>query len=299
MRGTTPARPARLSQRAASLLLLAPTTLLYLSVYLGGLVMVVAMSIDVSPGADGGGPTFAHYRDVFGSAPIGVIVLRTLRDSVATVIGCMLLGIPVARYITASTSRWKGLVLMAVLSPLMVSAIGRIFGWIALFGPGSVIANGLNAMFGGKPTGLLYTEAAIIIGLTNLLLPFMVLSVATSRAHFEEDMAKAARSLGATPMAVLWQVELPLIFPGILSGALIVFSLSTTNFVTAALLGGSGRDLVGYEIYLDILVYFQQGRGAALAILLLVVVVALMMLAIQVAGQRRDDRDVRTGAGGT
>jgi putative spermidine/putrescine transport system permease protein len=288
-------RSSRLSQRAASLLLLAPTTLLYLTVYLGGLVMVVAMSIDMSPGADAGGPTLIHYREVFASAPIGVIVLRTLRDSVATVIACLLLGIPVARYITEAASRWKGLVLMSVLSPLMVSAIGRIFGWIALFGPGSVIADGLQATFGGRPTGLLYTEAAIIIGLTNLLLPFMVLAVATSRAHFEEDMEKAALSLGASPIAVLLQVELPLILPGILSGSLIVFSLSMTNFVTAALLGGSGRDLVGYEIYLDILVYFQQGKGAALAILALVGVVVLMALAIQVAGRRRDDEQMRAG----
>ncbi len=292
-------RSSRLSRRATSLLLLAPTTLLYLTVYLGGLVMVLVMSIDVPPGVDSGGATLAHYRDVFGSAPIGAIVLRTLRDSLATVAGCLLLGVPVARYITASASRWKGIVLMAVLSPLMVSAIGRIFGWIALFGPGSVIADGLTALFGGKPTGLLYTEAAIIIGLTNLLLPFMVLSVASSRAHFEEDMSKAALSLGATPLSVLLQVELPLIFPGILSGALIVFSLSTTNFVTAALLGGSGRDLVGYEIYLDILVYFQQGRGAALAMLLLVVVVALMALAIQTGVQRHEVRDTAARTRGT
>jgi len=266
--------------------LLAPALLLYATVYLGGMAIIGLASFGLGPDAESGA-TLANYREVFASAHIQTVVLRTLRVSAITVIACLVLGFPVARYITSPDARWRSFVVMAVLSPLMVSAIGRVFGWIALFGPGSWVAAQTMHFFGTRATGLLYTEAGVVIGLTNILLPFMVLSIAASRANLDESLLKAAASLGATPSAVFWQVELPLNLPGILGGVLIVFSLSITNFATAALLGGSGRDVVAYEIYSNILTYHQPGTGTALAILLLVCSVAIMMLAIWV-GRRAD-----------
>lgn len=263
------------------LALLSPILILYCTVYLGGLATVASMSFGLTGHAEHGGPTLMHYFAVLRSTDIAVAVERTLRVSLATVGICLLCGLPVARYIASSSGRWKAVVLMCVLSPVLVSSIGRIFGWISLFGPGSVVASLSAAMFGTKTTGLLYTEFAMVIGMSNMLLPFMVLSIATSRVHLDHHLTKAAAGLGARPLAVFWQVEFPLTLPGILSGMLTVFALSISNFVTAALLGGAGKDVVAYEIYLDILIYFQQDRGAALAMLLLVAVVILMTLAIR------------------
>jgi ABC-type spermidine/putrescine transport system permease subunit I len=178
----------------------------------------------------------------------------------------------------------------------MVSAISRVFGWIALFGPGSWVAAQAMRYFGMRATGFLYTEVGVVVGLTNILLPFMVLSIAASRAHLDERVLKAAASLGATPRAVFWQIELPLNLPGIIGGVLIVFSLAITNFATAALLGGSGREVIAYEIYTSILTYHQLGVGAALSVLLLVASIAIMMIAVN-AGRRADRMDaMRTGA---
>jgi len=273
--------------------LLLPIALLYLAIYIGGLAMIGATSIGLSPDPGESRLTLAFYGEALGAPAIQAIVLRTLRVSLMTVLACLALGFPVARYIVAADSRWRGVVLMCVLSPLMVSAIGRIFGWIALFGPGSLIAQLMTTHFGSRPTGLLYTEAAMVIGLTNLLLPFMVLSVAASRAHLDPQVLKAARSLGASPFAVFRQVELPLTLPGLVGGGLIVFSLAIGNFVTAALLGGSGRDVVAYHVYLDILVYFEDRRGTALAMLLLVADVLLIAAAIRIT--RRATPEERTG----
>jgi len=113
----------------------------------------------------------------------------------------------------------------------------------------------------------------------------MVLSIAASRAHLDIELLRAASSLGARPLEVLWQIEIPLVLPGIVSGLLAVLSLSISNFATAALLGGAGRDVIAYLIYLDTLVYFREGRGAALSILLLLAVVTLLMLAIRFANR--------------
>jgi len=266
--------------------LLAPAILLYATIYLGGMAIIGLASINIGPDSEGG-TALGNYRQVFASAHVQTVILRTLRVSVITVIACLILGFPVARYITSPEARWRSFVVMAVLSPLMVSAIGRVFGWIALFGPGSWVAAQTMHFFGTRATGLLYTEVGVVIGLTNILLPFMVLSIAASRANLDESVLKAAASLGAAPRAVFWQVELPLNLPGILGGVLIVFSLAITNFATAALLGGSGRDVIAYEIYANILIYHQPGVGTALAILLLVCSVALMMLAVRV-GRRAD-----------
>jgi putative spermidine/putrescine transport system permease protein len=117
----------------------------------------------------------------------------------------------------------------------------------------------------------------------------MVLSIAASREHLDNDLMKASASLGATPFGTFRQVELPLSFPGIVSGALIVFSLAASNFVTAALLGGSGRDVVAYHIYLDILVYFEDKRGAALATMLLIAEIVFMTLALWAARRAVND----------
>ena len=273
--------------------LLTPILVLYFSIYLGGLVMVWLTS--VTPSSSTGAPTtLQNYAEAFGAPLIGTILSRTVRISLETSLACLVLGFPVAHYLTSPDRRWKKLVFMCVVSPLMVSSIGRIFGWIALFGPGSFIANILVTGFNFKRTGLLYTEAGMVIGLTNLLLPFMVLSIAASRSHLDLNLLKAASSLGAKPFAVFRQIELPLSMPGILNGILIVFSLCVGNFVTAVLLGGSGRDVLAYEIYLDILVYFQQGRGTALAILLLISVIALLMLALRF-GDRSARERVREG----
>jgi putative spermidine/putrescine transport system permease protein len=272
-----------------SVAMLAPVVVLYLVVYVGGLVMIGATSLGLSPGEPNAGVSVAAYGQALAAPGIAVIVTRTITVGIATVAVCLILGFPVARYITSASARWRGLVMICVLSPLMVSAIGRIFGWIALFGPGSFVAQLMVTLLGGKPTGLLYTETAMVIGLANLLLPFMVLSIAASRAHLDEDLLKASASLGATPFATFRQVELPLSLPGIVGGALIVFSLAASNFVTAALLGGSGRDVVAYHIYLDILVYFQDRRGAALAVMLLIA--EIVFLALAVAAGRSAARD--------
>lgn len=263
--------------------LLGPIALLYIAVYFGGLAMIGLTSLGLSPGSQPAVPIYANYRAAIMAPALQGIVWRTVYVGLATVAACLILGFPVARYITSSTGRWRGLVLICVLSPLMVSAIGRIFGWVALFGPGSWVADLMVKLLGSRSTGLLYTETAMVIGLTNLLLPFMVLSVAASRTHLDADLLKAASSLGATPFAAFWEIEFPLSLPGVVSGTLIVFSLAASNFVTAALLGGSGRDVVAYHVYLDILVYFEEKRGAALAVLLLIADVLLMMAAIRVA----------------
>jgi len=274
--------------------LLAPVMVLYLVVYLGGLAMIAATSLGLSAAEPDTHLSVAAYTQALAAPGIPVIVTRTIMVGIATVVVCLILGFPVARYITSATARWRGVVMVCVLSPLMVSAIGRVFGLIALFGPGSFVARFMVAFLGGKPTGLLYTETAMVIGLSNLMLPFMVLSIAASRAHLDEDLLKASASLGAAPFATFRQIELPLSLPGIVGGALIVFSLAASNFVTAALLGGSGRDVIAYHIYLDILVYFQESRGAALAVMLLVTEILLLALAVAASRSATTDDAKRT-----
>jgi putative spermidine/putrescine transport system permease protein len=263
---------------------LSPVLAIYCSLYLGGLVLIGLTSVGFySPS---GNITLGYYGEVFTSPAISATVARTLRVSLATVLICLAIGFPVARYISSATGRMRGLVLMCVLSPLLVSSIGRIFGWISLFGPGSAIASLSAMLFGTKPTGLLYTEVAMVIGMSNLFLPFMVLSIAAAMAHLDLDLPKAAASLGARPVEVFLQIELPMSMPGIVGGVITVLCLSISNFATAALLGGSGRNVVAYEIYLDMLVYFQQERGAALAVLLLATVTILLTLALRLSKRR-------------
>jgi putative spermidine/putrescine transport system permease protein len=117
-----------------------------------------------------------------------------------------------------------------------------------------------------------------VIGLANVLLPFMVLSVATSLQAIDPAVPLAASSLGAGPWRVFARVILPLSMPGVLSGLLIVFSLSSSSFVTPALLGGSDYKVLSVAVYQQALVLQNWPFGAALAIILVTLVLLVLLV---------------------
>jgi putative spermidine/putrescine transport system permease protein len=212
------------------------------------------------------------------------IVLRTLRLGVLTSVVTLLVGYPVALTLTVVSDRLRAWIILLVLSPLLVSVIVRSFGWLIVFGQNGLIDTALKS-FGIEGGVILHTEAAVVIGLSNVLLPFLVLSVATSLQAIDPAVPLAAASLGANPWRVFRKVILPLSLPGILSGLLIVFSLSSSSFVTPALLGGSEYKVLSIVVYQQALVLQNWPFGAALSIVL-VVLVLLVLVAQNLLAQR-------------
>ena len=259
------------------LVLLLPATVLFVVFFLFPLGVLVANSFHDYSRLTGIIPEFTlkNYVRIFSDSYYLEIALRTMRLAFATSIVTLLIGYPIALYLTVATPRQRAWIILFVLSPLLVSVIVRTFGWLILLGSNGLVDTMLKSVgFGGAT--LLHTEAAVVAGLANVLLPFLVLSIATSLQAIDPAVPLAAASLGVTPWRSFRAVTVPLSLPGVLSGLLIVFSLASSSFVTPALLGGANYKVLSTMVYQQAMVMQNWPFAAAFAVtLVLIVYVAL------------------------
>ncbi|AZW46116.1 MULTISPECIES: ABC transporter permease [Bordetella] len=173
----------------------------------------------------------------------------------------------------------RRLIYIAVILPLFTSNIVRAFGFMVLLGRNGFVNNTLLWLgVIDKPLRILYSDVAVVIGLTYIFVPFMVLSIASALQGIDRSLLQASSDLGGGPWATFRKVVLPLSLPGVLAGSVIVFTLSVSAFVTpSVMLGGRGKvmSMLIYEQYVS---FMNFPFGAALAITLMFaafVVVAL------------------------
>jgi putative spermidine/putrescine transport system permease protein len=220
-----------------------------------------------------------NYVKVFTDPYYVGIFVRTVRISLLVTALTVLLGYPEAYYLTRIRGRFKALVLVAVLSPLIVSAITRTFGWFILLAPNGLVNSAIMALgLADGPVKLIYSETGIVIGLTHVLVPFMVLSIYASLQRRNPALVAAAHTLGAGPVRAFLQVTLPLSLPGIVAGSVVVFTLSMSAFVTPAILGGTRVRVVAYLIYEQFLLSLDWPFGAALALLLVGITLVVVLV---------------------
>src|SRR5262249_36756725 len=151
--------------------------------------------------------------------------------------------------------------------PLMVGIVVRAYGWIIILGRQGVINTAL--MMTGlidAPLGLLFTPFAVILGLIEVALPFMIMPLVSALEKIDPHVEEAARALGATPWQRFSRVTLPLSMPGIVSGCLFVFSMSLTAYAVPALLGGSKVKTIAGFAYDAMLVGYNWPFGAAIGL---------------------------------
>jgi len=221
--------------------------------------------------------TLKNYQRIWLDSFYLEVVGRTLRLASMTAVITILVGYPVAIYLTLASARIRGLIIFLVLSPLLISVIVRTFGWVMIIGPNGLLQSVLSG-FGVQGVHFLHTEAAVIVGLVNVLMPFVVLAVVTALQAIDPAVPFAASSLGASPWRVFFKVILPLSLPGLLAGLLIVFSLASSTFVTPAVLGGSQYKVLSTIMYQQALILQNWPFAAAVAITLVMIVLVAVTL---------------------
>jgi putative spermidine/putrescine transport system permease protein len=230
--------------------------------------------------------TLKNYQRILLDGFYLEIVWRTIRLASVTALITLLVGYPVAIYLTLASARARGIIIFLVLSPLLISVIVRTFGWVMIIGPNGLIQS-LLAGIGIQGAHFLHTEAAVIVGLVNVLTPFVVLAVVTALQAIDPAVPLAASSLGASPWRVFLKVILPLSLPGLLAGLLIVFSLASSTFVTPAVLGGSQYKVLSTIMYQQALILQNWPFAAAVAITLVVIVLIAVTLQTQLIERGR------------
>jgi ABC-type spermidine/putrescine transport system permease subunit I len=222
--------------------------------------------------------TFDNYGKLFDLYYVRLFT-RTLRLGLVTTIICALFGYPLAYWLARARPRLQTLGLFLLIMPLMVSTVIRIFGWIVILGRKGLVNEALVGL-GLEPVKLLYTETAVIIGLVNIFMPFMVLPLMAAIERIPPSLEEAARNLGANWGQMFLRTILPLSLPGLISGSLLVYSVSISAFVTPALMGSPRERMAGQQIYDEVLVSFNWPSASSLALTLVLLTLLLLFAAL-------------------
>src|SRR5438132_3122782 len=222
--------------------------------------------------------TLDNYRKIFDFYYLRLFG-RTLRLGLITTAVCVVLGYPLAYFLARARPRVQALGLFLLIMPLMVSTVFRVFGWIVILGRKGLVNQALVAL-GLEPVKLLYTETAVVIGLVNIFVPFMVLPIMASIERIPPSLEEAAQNLGANWLQMFRRTILPLTVPGLVSGCLLVYSLSISAFVTPALMGNSRERMAAQQIYDEVLVSFNWPSASSLALTLVALTGVLMFCAL-------------------
>lgn len=224
-----------------------------------------------------GAATLANYAELFGDRFYVSIIFKTIWMSVLITASALLAGYPLAYFLWRSVDRWRGVLMVIVLAPLIVSIVVSAYGWTILLGNTGLVNQALLALgLIATPLKMMHTDFAIMIGLTHVVLPFVVLSVFASLERIDPFVREAAQTLGAKKWRVFLHVVLPLSLPGIVSGTTLAFSVSVASYVAPAVLGGSGPNFISTMIYHQLITLMNWPLGSAIAAVLMVVALGLV-----------------------
>lgn len=207
------------------------------------------------------------------------VLLRTFTTALKVTLVCLLLGYPYAYAMTAAGPRLRALLTLLVLVPFWTSLMVRTFAWIILLQDGGPIKRALSGV-GLENIQLIRTNLGVVIGMSQILLPFMVMPIFAAMSNIDRRLVQASSSLGARPLTSFSRVWLPLSLPGVGAGVLIVFISSLGFYVTPALLGAPNDSLVSQQIFTQVNSLLQWGRGGAMGLVLLVLTLIFLGVAM-------------------
>ena len=218
-----------------------------------------------------GGFTFDTWHDVITDPYYRELIANSVGASLLITVLDLVLSYPIALYLHRSSGLRRTILLVLVISPLLLSAVVRTYGWIAILADNGLI-NQLLAKLGIiNPYRMVFNMLGVVIGLTEILMPYMILALLAGFGRLDLRAEEAAATLGARPFVVFRRVTLPLSLPGILLGSLLCFVLAISSFITPKLLGGGRIFLLATEIYDQAIVTLNWPVAATLSGLILAI----------------------------
>src|SRR5256712_8108665 len=216
------------------------------------------------------GYTLASYRQTVRTGVCLPAIPLTFRPAAVVTLIALLLGCPLAYVLATVRPRLARVLVVIVVLPFLTSIIVRTYAWMVLLGRNGVVNQYLVALgLTQAPLPLLYNQAGVVVGMTYVLLPFMVLTLASVMRGIDPALVRAAHSLGASRWQAFRRVFLPLSAPGIAGGTLLVFILSLGFFITPALMGGPSDVMIAMLIEREVEFTLNWSFASALGVILL------------------------------
>lgn len=267
---TRPETGARPVQIAA--LLLIPITLVSLVGFIVPVINLLGMSLRraEATGALLDEYTTANWTGLLGDSFYLELVWTSIGTALTITLATLVVSYPIALLLHRTRGLARALLLVLVISPLLTSAVVRTYGWIAILSDQGLINSALTGL-GFKPVRLIFNQTGVVIGLTEILMPYMILALLAGFGRLDRRVEEAALSLGATPFQTFRRVVLPLSLPGVALGSLLCFVLAVSSFITPKLLGGGRVFLLATEIYDQAIVTLNWPLAATLSILILLI----------------------------
>ena len=237
-----------------------------------------------------GYPLFGIFKLAFGGDHFKEIFLDpkhlylksfyvTFRNAAAVTLFTLLLGYPMAGLLLKATERWQKVLTICILLPFWTSVLVRTYAWMILLGRNGLInAMLLKTGIIDSPLQLIFNTPGTIIGMTHIMLPYMIFPLYSVMRNIDPRVISAAYNLGAKPWQAFLKVFLPLSLPGVFGGGILVFIISLGFFITPALMGGQQDLMVAVLIERRVMQLLQWGLSAALSLVLLTATLLLVLL---------------------
>ena len=272
-------------KKQSTILLIAPITILLVVVLILPLLAVLLPTV-----WEGGAVTLSRYLSFFQDPYYIKIFVRTLRIALVCTLVCMILGIPTAYFISRVSKKWRGILMSVALFPMLTNSVIRAFAWINILGKNGIVNQILSALhLVDQPLSMLYTEFSVLVGTIYLFLPLMIITLVGVMENIDNDMMEAAESLGASRLLSFFKVILPMSIPGIITGAVLVFTGAMTAYTTPQLLGGPKNMLLSTLIYQRAMT-LNDWTGASVVALVMIVTTLIVMKGLNAIAGRLDKR---------
>ena len=227
--------------------------------------------------------TLDNYRELFRVNVYLQTLFRSMWIAARVMIFSLLLGYPLAYYLSFYAGARKDLFYQLVIIPLWVSYLVRAYAWKTILGSDGVLNTLLQYVHLTKHPleFLLYSPFAVVLTLTHIYTPFAVLPIYAALEHIPRNLVEASQDLGASPLQTFWRVIFPLSIPGVLAGATFAFVLSLGDFLAPLLLGGPSGIMISNIVVSLFGAAYNWPLGAAISLCMLLLVVSLLFLSEQ------------------
>jgi len=222
--------------------------------------------------------TLGNYRELLRVGVYGQTLLRSMWIAGQVTVFSLLLGYPLAYYLSFHAGKRKDLLYQLVIIPLWVSYLVRAYAWKTILGSDGVLNTLLQYVHLTRHPleFLLYSPFAVVLTLTHIYTPFTILPIYASLEHIPGHLVEASHDLGASPLQTFWRVIFPLSIPGVLAGATFAFVLSLGDFLAPLLLGGPSGIMISNIVVSLFGAAYNWPLGAAIAFVMMVLVVGLL-----------------------